>query len=96
MAATVHIIETVKLQAAQNLSKYQDETRRWKNKKLKPMEIKEGDLVLRRVPKGKMKGKMKSKWEGPFSIMEMSRPEAFRLWTLEGVDDPYSWNKNML
>jgi hypothetical protein len=50
----------VKLQAAQNLSKYQDETWRWKNKKVKPREIKEGDLVLRRVPRGKMKGKMNS------------------------------------
>jgi hypothetical protein len=55
MAATVDIIETVKLKAAKNLSKYQDETRRWKKKKVKPREIKEGDLVLRRIPKGMMK-----------------------------------------
>jgi hypothetical protein len=68
MAATIDIIETVKLQAATNLNKYQDETQRWKNKKVKPREIKEGDLVLWRVPKGKIKGKMNSKWEGPFLV----------------------------
>jgi hypothetical protein len=96
MVATVDVIETVKLRAAKNLRKYQDETRRWKNKKVKPREIKEGDLVLRCIPKGKMKGKLNSKWEGPFLVMEMSRPKACRLQTLEGVDDPYSWNKDML
>jgi hypothetical protein len=61
MAATVDIIEMVKLQLAANLNKYQDETRRWKNKKVKPREIKEEDLILRRVPKGKIKGKMNNK-----------------------------------
>jgi hypothetical protein len=63
---------------------------------VKPREIKEGDLVLRRVPKGKMKVQMNSIWEGPFLVTEMSRLEACRLRTLEGVNDPYSWNKNML
>jgi hypothetical protein len=63
---------------------------------VKLREIKEGDLVLRRVLKGKMKGKMNSKWEGPSLVTEMSRPEAYRLQMLKGVEDPYSWNKNML
>jgi hypothetical protein len=54
------------------LNKYQDETRRWKNNKVKPREIREGDLILQHVQKGKMKGKMNSKWEGPFLITELS------------------------
>ena len=58
---TIDSIEAVKIQAAINLGKYQNETRRWKNKKVKPRQIKEGDLVLRRVPKIKMKGKMHNK-----------------------------------
>ena len=44
------------MQAAINLGKYHDETRRWRNKKVRPREIKEGDLVLHRIPKGKSKG----------------------------------------
>ena len=63
---------------------------------MKPREIHEGDLVLRRIPKAKQKGKMYSKWEGPFIVASMVRPEACRLPMLKGVEDPYSWNKDML
>ena len=63
---------------------------------MKPRDIKEGDLVLQRTPKAKQKGKMHSKWEGPFIIASMASPEAYRLRTLEGTEDPYSWNKDML
>ena len=64
--------------------------------KLRPQEIKEGDLILRRILKSKQQGKMHSKWEGPFLVTSMARPEACRLRTLEGVEEPYSWNKDML
>jgi len=93
---SIDTIEAGKIQAAINLGRYQEETRRWKNKKVKPREIQEGDLVLRRIPKAKQKGKMYSKWEGPFIVASMVRPEACRLRTMEGVEDPYSWNKDML
>jgi hypothetical protein len=93
---SIDTIEAGKIQAAINLGKYQEETRRWKNKKVKPKEIQEGDLVLRRIPKVKQKGKMHSKWEGPFIVASKERPEACRLCMLEGVEDPYSWNKDML
>ena len=76
---TVDTIEVVKMQAAINLAKCQDETRRWRNKKVKPREIKEGELVLRRIPKSKQKGKIHSKWEDPFIVTSMARPEACRL-----------------
>ena len=88
-------IEVVKIQAAINLGKYQDETQRWRNKKVKPMQTREGDLVLHRISKGKLKGKMHSKWEGPFLVDSMARLEACRLRTLEGVEEPYTWNKDM-
>ena len=48
------------------------------------------------IPKAKQKGKMHSKWEGPFIVASMARPEACRLRTLGGTEDPYSWNKDML
>ena len=96
MKPTIDTIEAVKTQAAINLGRYQEETRRWRNKKVRPREIKEGDLVLHRIPKNKLKGKMHNKWEGPFLVTSMARPEACRLRTLDGVEDPYSWNKDML
>ena len=81
---TVDTIKIAKIQAAINLCKYQDETPRWRNKKVKPRTIKEWDLVLRQVPKGKLSGKLHSKWEGPFLVASMARPEACRLRTLVG------------
>ena len=50
---TIDMIEAIKTQAAINLGRYQEEIRRWRNKKVRPWEIKEGDLVLRRIPKSK-------------------------------------------
>ena len=35
---------------------------------MKPRNIKEGDLVLLRIPKAKQKGKMNNKWEDPFIL----------------------------
>jgi len=93
---TIDAIETIKTQAAINLGRCQEETRRWRNKKVRPREIKEGDLVLRCIPKSKLQGKMYSKWEGPFLVTSMARPKACRLRTLEGVEEQYSWNKDML
>jgi transposase InsO family protein len=56
LRASVQNIEEVCLHAAVNLSSYQEETRRWKNKKIRPKLIRSGDLVLRKIPKGKLKG----------------------------------------
>ena len=53
MKPSIDTIEAGKKQAAINLGKYQEETQRWKNKKAKPRDIKEGDLVLQRIPKAK-------------------------------------------
>ena len=96
MKPTADTIEAVKIQASINLGRYQEEIRRWCNKKVRPREIKEGDLVLRHIPKSKLKGKMHSKWEEPFLVTLMARPEACRLRTLDRFEDPYSWNKDML
>ena len=91
---TIDTIEVMKTQAAINLGRYQEETRRWRNKKVRPRELKESNFVLCRIPKSKQQGKIYSKWEGPFLVTSMARPEACRLHTLEGVEEPYSWNKD--
>jgi hypothetical protein len=94
--ASVQNIEEVRLQAAENLLAYQDETRRWKNKKIKPKLIRSRDLVLRKVPKGKSKGKMHGKWEGPFIATATTNEAAFKLRRLTGDEEPYTWNVDML
>jgi len=67
MKPSIDTIEASKMQAAINLGKYQEETRRWKNKKVKQRYMKEGDLVLRRISKTKQKGNMYNKWEAHLS-----------------------------
>jgi hypothetical protein len=61
LKALVQNIEEACLQAGANLLTYQEETRRWKNKKIRPKLIRSGDLVLCKIPKGKSKGKMHCK-----------------------------------
>jgi hypothetical protein len=96
LKASVQNIEEVRLQSAANLSAYQDETRRWKNKKIRPKFIQSGDLVLRKVLKGKLKGKMHGKWEGPFIATATTNEAAFKLRRLTGEEEPYTWNVDML
>jgi hypothetical protein len=96
LKTSVQNIEEVRLQAGTNLSSYQKETRRWKNKKIRPKFIRSGDLVLRKIPKGKLKGKMHDKWESPFIATATSNEAAFKLRRLSGEENPYTWNAEML
>jgi hypothetical protein len=96
LKASVENIEVVRLQAVTNLSSYQEETRRWKNKKIQLKFIWSGDLVLRKIPKGRLKGKMHGKWEGPFIATATSNEAAFKLRRLTSEEEPYTWNVDML
>jgi hypothetical protein len=76
LKASVQNIEEMRLQAAANLSSYQEETQRWKNKKVRLKLIRSGDLVLCKIPKGRLKGKMHGKWEGSFIATATSNEAA--------------------
>jgi hypothetical protein len=96
LKASVQNIEEVRLQAAINMSSYQEETRRWQNKKIRPKLIRSGDLVLRKIPKGRLKGKMHGKWEDLFIATATSNEVAFKLCRLTGEEEPYTMNVDML
>jgi hypothetical protein len=84
--------EEERLQALSKIEKYQDETRKWRNKKVHEQKISIEDMVLRRKTRG---GKLEEKWEGPFLVLE-SKQGAYRLQTREGEEVPYSWNQHKL
>ncbi|WVZ76913.1 hypothetical protein U9M48_024832 [Paspalum notatum var. saurae] len=86
-------LEDVRMQAIQNIRAYQEETRRWKCKKLRPRTIKSRDLVLKKRTENK--SKLSSKWEGPFVAVEASKG-AYRLSTVDGEELPHTWNIYML
>jgi hypothetical protein len=57
------LIELDILQAANNLSKYQQETKKWRDKKVVRRDISMGDWVLKRKPNAEIIGKLHSKLE---------------------------------
>jgi hypothetical protein len=89
-------IEGVRLQAVENINKYQAETIKWRDRKVQLKNIKLGHLVLRRVANPDTVGKLQLKWEGPFLVVSSSRPDSYRLKDMDGKDIPRSWNADEL
>ena len=72
------------LQASDNLCKYQEETKRWRDKKVVNKFISVGDWVLKRKPNAKTTGKLQSKWDGPYLVLYSNRSCSYHLADLEG------------
>jgi hypothetical protein len=87
---TKDIIEGTRLQAIEHINKYQAETIKWHDRKVKLKNIKPGHLVLRRVANPDTVGKLQLKWEGPFLVVSSSRPGSYRLKDMDGNDIPRS------
>jgi hypothetical protein len=64
------MIELTILEAAENIEKYQKETRAWRDKKVVRKDIKNGDLVLKRKKNWENPGKLHESWEGPYIVRE--------------------------
>jgi hypothetical protein len=91
-----YAIEGVRLQAVENINKYQAETIKWRDRKVRLKNIEPGHLVLRRVANPETVGKLQLKWEGPFLVASSSRPGSYRLKDMDGNDIPRSWNADEL
>jgi hypothetical protein len=89
-------IEGTRLQAMENINKYQAEIIKWRDRKVRLKNIKPGHLVLRRVANPDIVGKLQLKWEGPFLVVSSSRPGSYRLKDMDGSDIPRSWNADEL
>jgi hypothetical protein len=89
-------IEGIRLQAVENINKYQAETIKWRDRKVRLKNIKLGHLVLRRVANPDTLGNLQLKWEGPFLVVSSSRPDSYRLKDMDGSDIPRSWNADEL
>jgi hypothetical protein len=78
------------------INKYQAETIKWRDRKVRLKNIKPGRLVLRRVANPDTVGKLQLKWEGPFLVVSSSRPGSYRLKDMDDNDIPRSWNADEL
>jgi hypothetical protein len=89
-------IEAIRLEALNNIRRYQAKTVKWRDRKVKLKDIKPGHFVLRRKANPDMVGKLQSKWDGPFLVKASARPDSFRLQDLDGNEVPRTWNINDL
>jgi hypothetical protein len=93
---TKDTIEGTRLQAIEHINKYQTETIKWRDRKVRLKNIKPGHLVLRRIANPDTVGKLQLKWEGPFLVVSSSRPGSYRLKDMDDNDIPRSWNADEL
>uniref|UniRef100_I1PKD5 RNase H type-1 domain-containing protein n=1 Tax=Oryza glaberrima TaxID=4538 RepID=I1PKD5_ORYGL len=89
---SLELLEGVRVEALEHMHKYATSTSATYNKKVRPMELMPGHLVLRKKANPIAVGKLESKWEGPYLIKHKSRTGSFRLATLEGDEFDHSWN----
>jgi hypothetical protein len=89
-------IEGIRLQALENINKYQAETIKWRDRKVRLKNIKPGHLALQRVANPDTVGKLQLKWERPFLVVSSSTPGSYRLKDMDGNDIPRSWNVDEL
>jgi hypothetical protein len=89
-------IEGTRLQTVENINKYQTETIKWRDRKVRLKNIKPGHLVHRRVANPDTVGKLQLKWKGTFLVVSSSRPSSYKLKDMDGNDIPRSWNADEL
>jgi hypothetical protein len=90
------LLEPHMLKAVDNLQKYQDETKAWRDLKVKLWKLDIGDLVLLRSPCIENTGELEDKWVGPYVVVEKSRPDAYHLTDTQGKMLEHSWNADSL
>ena len=84
------------LQASENLEKYQEETTKWRDKKVVKKSITVGDWVLKRKPNDETSGKLQSKWEGPFLVIKSNMSGSYHLSDTEGNELQHPSNADSL
>jgi hypothetical protein len=89
-------LEELRLKAYHNASIYKKRMERWYDKRLHKKEFKEGDKVLLYSSRYKVlgKGKLQSKWDGPYVVHSMSPSGAARIMDAKG--DQYVVNGQRL
>jgi hypothetical protein len=72
------LLESDRLKAVTNPKMYQEETRAWRDMKVKPKQFEDGNLVLLWNPHMENTTKFEAKWTGPYVISEKTRPSAYK------------------
>jgi hypothetical protein len=73
------MVKAIRLEAIKNLSKYENETKKWRDIKVKLKQIAQEDFVLRRIVNPDDLGKLQCKWKSPFLVRASNCHVFFRL-----------------
>ena len=84
------------MEAVENVTTYQDQTKKWRDSQVIRKLIQDGDLVLKRRPNAKNVGKLQPKWEGPYLAKAAGRPRLFYLTDGEGRITTHTGNIDSL
>jgi hypothetical protein len=91
-----YLLELDRFKVVTNLQKYQEETRAWRNPKVKLKQFEVRNLILLRSPHMENAGKFEAKWIGPYMVSEKIRLGAYRLSDTQGRVLEHSWNAENL
>ena len=86
------LLEENHLRAATRVARYQQALRRYHSRRVHARCFEEGNLFLRRVQSAKGANKLTPKWEGPYGVVRVTRPDAVRLETGDDIQLQNSWN----
>jgi hypothetical protein len=86
------LLEEHCFRAAVHAARYQQALRRYHSRKVNARNLEEGDLVLHQIQSMKGQNKLTPKWEGPYRVVQVTRPGAVRLETEDGTPMVNSWN----
>jgi hypothetical protein len=73
------LLESDRLKAVANLQKYQEETRAWRNSKVKLRDFDVGNLVLLQSPRNENTSKFEAEWTRPYVVIEKTWPGVYHL-----------------
>ena len=82
-------------EAAARAEAYRTQAARYHNRKVKPREFKEGELILKNAEIGRGNagvGKLQCNWEGPYQIAKVLGNGAYWIASMDGILLPRSWN----
>ncbi|XP_038693764.1 uncharacterized protein LOC119991491 [Tripterygium wilfordii] len=95
LAVSLDLLEEKREQAALKLASYQHELAKVHDRKVRARNFHPGDLVLRKVlgsTKNPQDGKLGANWEGPYKIVSISGPGAYKIEDLVGKTVQRPWN----
>ena len=99
MCGELDLLEETRAQVQLRVTSYQQRLAWFFNSKVKKRRLKVWDLVLRRVMQNTKEvntGVLGLNWEGPYNVIEIVRPRAYRLQKLDHTLVPRAWNTKHL